>query len=107
MPHSVFYTLSTAVQQAGDSLGTACPSTHVAGSAAIAFVAWRRFPRAAALACVADAVLIALATVYTQNHYAFDALTGFLVVLVLQCAAIPLLEGRRLAIPWLISESAS
>jgi hypothetical protein len=44
---------------------------------------------------------------YTQNHYAFDALTGFLVVLALQCAAIPLLEGRRLAIPWLISESAS
>lgn len=56
---------------------------------------------------VADAALIALATVYTQNHYAFDALTGFLVVLVLQCAAIPLLEGRRLTIPWLISESAS
>jgi membrane-associated phospholipid phosphatase len=106
MPHNIFYTLSTAVQQAGDSLGTACPSTHVAGSATIAFVAWRRFPRAIALALVVDAVLIALATVYTQNHYAFDALTGFVVVLLVQGAVIPLLEGRRLVIPrWPVLEA--
>jgi hypothetical protein len=61
----------------------------------------------ATLACVADAVLIALATVCTQNHHAFDALTGLLVVLAGQCAAIPLLEGRGVAIPRVISEPAS
>jgi membrane-associated phospholipid phosphatase len=99
LPHSFFYALSAAVQQSGDSLGTACPSTHVAGSAAIAFVAWRQFPRAVAIAFVVDAVLIAIATVYTQNHYAFDVLDGIIVVLLVQGLAIPMLNGRRVWIP--------
>jgi membrane-associated phospholipid phosphatase len=99
VPHGLFYTLSAAVQQGGDSLGTACPSTHVAGSMTIALVAWRRFPRALAIAFAADAVLIALATVYTQNHYAFDVLSGLFVVFVLQAAAAPALMGRPLVLP--------
>ena len=55
------------------------------------------------LAFVADVVLIALGTVYTQHHHAFDALTGFVVVLVLQCAVTPLREGRQMVMPGLIS----
>ena len=99
MPPSLFYMLSAAVQHAGDSLGTACPSTHVAGAATVAFVAWRRFPRAWAAMVTVDAVLISLATVYTQNHYAFNALTGLLVVLVLQGVAAPMLNGHRWTMP--------
>jgi membrane-associated phospholipid phosphatase len=99
VPVGLFFSLNAAVQQAGDSLGTACPSTHVAGSATVALVAWRRLPRPLAIALTVDAALIGLATVYTQNHYAFDVLTGVVVVLVLQGAAAPILRGRRIAIP--------
>jgi membrane-associated phospholipid phosphatase len=99
VPVGLFFSLNAAVQQAGDSLGTACPSTHVAGSATVALVAWRRLPRPQAIILTIDAALIGLATVYTQNHYAFDVLSGLVVVLVLQGAAAPILMGRRLALP--------
>jgi membrane-associated phospholipid phosphatase len=104
--HGLFFVFSAAIQQAGDSLGTSCPSTHVAASATIALVAWRRFPRPVALVFVMGAVMIALATVYTQNHYAVDVVAGYAVVLALQSVVAPALEGGSGRTgSWLIARS--
>jgi membrane-associated phospholipid phosphatase len=55
--------------------GTAFPSSHVAGALVAAACAWRGFrPLGAVL--VPAAVLLSLATVYCQFHYAVDALAG-------------------------------
>ena len=88
--HGVFFAMCSAIQQFGDSLGTSFPSTHVAASATIALVAWRRLPRAVAVLLTVDALMIALATIYTQNHYAVDVLAGYAVVLGLHGLLVPM-----------------
>ena len=61
--------------QGGSAWGTAFPSSHVAGALVAAACAWRGFrPLGAVL--VPAAVLLSLATVYCQFHYAVDALAG-------------------------------
>jgi membrane-associated phospholipid phosphatase len=82
--HGAFFEMSAAVQRAGDSLGTSLPSTHAAGSMTLALAAWRWLPRPFALATVGLAIAIAFATVYTQNHYAIDAVAGVLLAIGLQ-----------------------
>lgn len=71
----------------GSAIGTAFPSSHVAASAVLSvrtFIEWRPL----GVPLVVASLLLALATVYGQFHYAVDALAGavvaFLVLLALQ-----------------------
>jgi membrane-associated phospholipid phosphatase len=94
-PAGLFHTLVEGARDAGDSLGTAFPSSHVAGAVTMAWVAWRWLPRAWALAISAAALMVTFSTVYTRNHYAVDALAGLLWVLPLQAWLVPRLERSR------------
>ena len=94
--HGFFYSISHSGKAAGDSLGTAFPSSHVAGAVTIAFAAARWFSRPVARGYLLLAALVALATVYTRNHYAIDAVAGALWAILLQVAVVPLLlQGRK------------
>jgi membrane-associated phospholipid phosphatase len=104
--HGAFFEVSAAVQRAGDSLGTSLPSTHAAGSMTIALAAWRWLPRPLAVGLLGLAVAIAFATVYTQNHYAIDAVAGVVLAVCLQtivsrlpAAPATALAPRRRALP--------
>lgn len=74
----VFPPLVYAMLASAASFGAAFPSSHVAGSVVVAFLAWRferrLFPFLAVLA-----LGIAVGTVYGGFHYAIDALAGLLV----------------------------
>jgi membrane-associated phospholipid phosphatase len=94
-PAGLFHTLVEAARQGGDSLGTAFPSSHVAGAVTMAWVAWRWLPRAWALAISVAALMVTFSTVYTRNHYALDALAGLLWVVPLQVWLVPRLERSR------------
>lgn len=105
-PHTdgFFYQLVQSVVHAGDSMGTAFPSSHAAGAVAIAWAAGRWVPRPLALLLWLEALGVACATVYTQNHFAIDAFAGITLALVTQSGAGPvsraLLGGRaRPSIP--------
>lgn len=73
-----FYRLSTGAVHAGDSLGTAFPSSHVVGVVTMALLAIRWFSRPIAIVYVGLAAGVAIATVYTQNHFAIDSAAGIL-----------------------------
>lgn len=79
---------------AGDSKGTAFPSSHVAGAVTIAVLAWRWFGRMIAGLLTVQAGAVVLATVYTQNHYAIDSLVGLTGVLILQLLIVPFVAAR-------------
>jgi membrane-associated phospholipid phosphatase len=104
--HGLFFAIAGGLQQAGDSLGTSLPSTHVAASMTIAFAAWRWFPRPLAALLTADAVVIALATVYTQNHYAIDAVAGLALAVFLHTMVAPILLGE-MSFPSSLPDAAS
>ena len=87
-----FQALVEGARERGDSPGTAFPSSHVAGAVTIAWMGWRWLPRAWGLVLSASAAMVALATVYTRNHYAVDALAGLLWALALQGWLVPRLE---------------
>jgi membrane-associated phospholipid phosphatase len=89
-----FYRLTHGALHLGDSTGTAFPSSHVAGAATIAVVAWRWFPRGVAAVITLEAAGVLVSTVYTQNHYPVDAAAGLLWSLVLQFAGVPWLLRR-------------
>jgi membrane-associated phospholipid phosphatase len=98
MPHykggltqGLFYRLTHAARDAGDSLGTAFPSSHAAGAVTSALLAWRWFPRWVAGPLIVQTLGVVVATVYTQNHYAVDALAGVVWALALQASAVPAL----------------
>lgn len=61
--------------EGGSAIGTAFPSSHVAASAALSVQTFLGWPRLGA-PLVAASVLLTLATVYCQFHYATDALAG-------------------------------
>lgn len=84
-----FYHLVASAQAAGDSHGCAFPSSHVAGAVTAAIVAWRWYRPWLAGVLTVEALGVVVATVYTQNHYGIDALTGVLWALALQLAVIP------------------
>lgn len=72
----------------GSSFGAAFPSSHVAATTAAWISAWQGW-RALAWVLLAPVVLMPVATVYTQMHYAIDALAGVLVGI-----AVPLAASR-------------
>jgi membrane-associated phospholipid phosphatase len=74
--------------EGGSAWGTAFPSSHVAAALVAASCAWRGLPRLG-MALVPPALLLSLATVYGQLHYAVDALAG------VALAALVLFAGRR------------
>ena len=88
------YAWNDGIRAAGDSLGTAFPSSHVVGSFTIAWIAWETGPRWIAWLATAAASLIPFATVYTRNHLAVDALAGLGLALVLQALVVGYLERR-------------
>ena len=90
----LFHRLVEGARESGDSLGTAFPSSHVAGAVTMAWVAWRLLPRGWGWALSIAAAMVALSTVYTRNHYAVDALAGILWVVPLQGWLVPRLERR-------------
>jgi len=76
--------LAAALRSAGDSLGTAFPSSHVAGVVTAAWLSFRWLPRRLAYGFAFGALGVSLSTVYTRNHYAIDVLAGAAAALVLQ-----------------------
>ena len=91
-----FYGLVRGLQGAGDSMGCAFPSSHVAGTTTMAFLAWRWFRPPIAWLLTAAAIGVAFASVYTQNHYAVDSIAGVVWALGLQVFVAPvLLRGLR------------
>lgn len=94
-----WYQLVKAAHDSGDSLGTAFPSSHVAGSVTIAYLAWRWLPRGWAWLILAEAIGVCFATVYTQNHYAIDALGGLVWATALQVVAVPLVKSLSGGVP--------
>lgn len=87
-----FYHLVHQAGDFGDSMGTAFPSSHVAGALTAAWAGWRRFSRPVALLLALEAAGVVMATVYTQNHYAIDVLAGLLWAGLLQLTVVPALE---------------
>jgi len=84
--------LEGAIRGAGDALGTAFPSSHVAGSVTLAWLAWRWGPPAAGLVCGGLAAIIAAAVVYTGNHFVVDSLGGGAVAALVLAVVAPALE---------------
>lgn len=99
VPGGLFHTLVERARESGDSLGTAFPSSHVAGVVTIAWVAWRWLPRGWAVVLSVAAAMVTLSTIYTRNHYAVDALAGILWAVPLQAWLVPRLERRAAARP--------
>jgi membrane-associated phospholipid phosphatase len=89
-----FARLVASAQAAGDSPGTAFPSSHVAGAFTMAWLAFRCLPRWAAWGLLAQALGVFLATIYTRNHFTIDGAAGLALVLVLQGFLAPALLGR-------------
>jgi membrane-associated phospholipid phosphatase len=94
----VFRALNDWLQANGDAAGTAFPSTHVAGAITLAWLGWRHCPRWCAWLLTFLALLVGPATVYTQNHFVLDAVTGAILGLVLQGLVVPALETERPAL---------
>ncbi len=79
--------------RSGSAWGTAFPSSHVAAALVAAVCAWRGW-RPLGLVLLPAAVLLAIATVYCQFHYAVDALAGaLLAALVLLAVRTARFEG--------------
>ena len=78
----LFAPIMISLFNAGDSLGTAFPSSHCAASLAVALSIYRYVsPRAARLFMI-WALLIIVSTVYANNHYAIDGVAGIIVAMV-------------------------
>jgi len=75
--------LEDRLRAAGDSPGTAFPSSHVAGVFAAAFMARRWLPGPLGNLWFVAACGVALSTIYTQNHYAVDVVYGIALAFVL------------------------
>jgi len=89
-----FAAVNATIRTAGDSLGTAFPSSHVVGTITLAWIACEAAPPWTRLPALLLAALVPPATVYTQNHYGLDALAGILVALLLHGLIVPLIAGR-------------
>lgn len=86
--------------EAGDSLGTAFPSSHCAGSVAAAILVRRHFGRTTGLVASIWAGFIVVSTVYTNNHYAIDAVAGVAAAVMTQkLVLLYLSRPSRKAIP--------
>ncbi len=81
--------------EAGDSLGTAFPSSHCAGSVASALLVRENFGRATGRFALGWAGFIVLSTVYTNNHYAIDAVAGVALAVLILKVVIPIFSHSR------------
>ena len=90
--HALRHHANVGARAAGDSLGTAFPSSHVAGVVTAAIIAWKWLPRPVAWLLIVESIGVMVATVYTQNHYAIDAVAGLVWAVVLQVMLLPLLD---------------
>lgn len=88
-----FYQLAIGAVHAGDSMGTAFPSSHVIGAVTMALLAWRWFSRPVAVAFALEAVGVVLSTVYTQNHFAIDSLAGLVFAVATFALLVPAVRG--------------
>jgi membrane-associated phospholipid phosphatase len=77
-----------ALRSWGDAEGTAFPSLHVAIATTIALVGLRWLPRRIAFVLAALAVGIAIACLYTNNHYLVDVVTGATLAILLHAPAV-------------------
>jgi membrane-associated phospholipid phosphatase len=91
-----FYRLVNSGTHAGDSMGTAFPSSHVLGAVTAALFAWRRLSRPVATLFALGALGVMLSTVYRQSHFAIDSLVGAVGAVVLYFGVTPYL-ARLLA----------
>ncbi len=90
------YGFVSTLVHAGDSLGTAFPSSHVVGAVTMALLARRWFARPTALLFELEAAGVMVSTVYCQHHYLSDMLAGFGVALFVFFVAAPALNrGNR------------
>ncbi len=86
----VYATLSS-----GSSYGAAFPSSHVAGTVAAAISGWMGSRRLGWI-LLAPTVLLTVGVVYTQMHYAVDALAGVLLGMLVAWALGRRTQDRRL-----------
>jgi hypothetical protein len=93
-----FYQLVTSGTHAGDSMGTAFPSSHVVGAVTAALFALRRFSRPAAIVFVLGALGVMVSAVYRQSHFAIDCVVGAAAAGLLYYGVTPRL-ARALAAP--------
>jgi membrane-associated phospholipid phosphatase len=84
-PHTkgLFYGLVQMAQQIGSSRGCSFPSSHAAGAATMAFLAWRWLPRWAGILLTVEALGVMLSTTYTQFHFFVDSVAGVAWALIL------------------------
>jgi membrane-associated phospholipid phosphatase len=100
-----FYQFSAGAIHAGDSMGTAFPSSHVVGAVIMALLAFRWFARPLAALFVFEAIGVVVSAVYTQNHFAIDVVAGILLAVVVYSLVAPTLEAlltradRRESVP--------
>jgi len=98
--------LSETLHATGDSPGTAFPSSHVTGTVTIAWLAWRWLPRPAAWLLTALAAAVAVAAIYTGNHFTVDVVAGLVWVAILQILVAPWFERRIPGAPAVVSSAA-
>lgn len=89
----LFGPLISAFFAAGDSLGTAFPSSHCAASVAAAILVHRHFGPGSGRIAAVWAALIVISTIYTNNHYLIDAVAGVTTALVI-CKLVELYWNR-------------
>lgn len=92
--HGLFAGAAVALRAAGDSPGTAFPSSHCAASVMSACLAYRAGARRLAAWLAVWAAAVVLSTIYTGNHYALDALAGSAWALLLNAALSAQREPR-------------
>jgi len=83
------FQINHAIQNSGDSLGTAFPSSHVAGSVTLTWILWRLGHWRLGIAGIVITLGVLGATIYTQNDFAVDSLAGVLVSVGVQLLVVP------------------
>jgi membrane-associated phospholipid phosphatase len=87
--HMVYAALAS-----GSSFGAAFPSSHVAATTAAGLATFKG-SRTLGWILLVPVLLMPIATVYTQMHYAWDAIAGIAVGLVVPWVAAMLEEQRE------------
>ncbi|HEX4633655.1 MAG TPA: phosphatase PAP2 family protein [Gemmatimonadales bacterium] len=91
------FRLNHLIQDSGDSLGTAFPSSHVAGAVTLTWILWRMGHRRLGMLGIAITLGVLGATIYTQNHFAVDSLAGLALAVGIQTLVVPRLLPKGAA----------
>ncbi len=97
--NAVVYTWVQTLVHAGDSLGTAFPSSHVVGAVVMALLAARWFSRPIAFLFAIEAAGVMASTVYCQHHYFIDMVAGSAVAVAVFFLIAPVLRRAADAHP--------